>query len=148
MVPCGFLLSFDVVRGALVWYHMGLCGAHVEKVFLVRILVKMLCTIFGLPSEVAQGPSLALSMGYVPSDVVSLGGESVLVKISVSCLRGAVCLSPNVVSGLVGVGLRRVWVRSTSACVAAPFKDIIDKVSVAVKNSVLLETIYFAVLGV
>ena len=55
------------------------------------------------------------------------GGADIL-KISVRWFRGAVCLSPNIVSGLVGVGLRRVWVRSASACVAASFDDIISNV--------------------
>ena len=74
-------------------------------------------------------------------------GGAALVNISASCQRAAVCLSPNFVSGLVGVGLRRAWVRSASACVATSFEEIIGKVSVAEKNAVVLETLYFAVLG-
>ena len=48
---------------------------------------------------------------------------------------------------LVGVGLRSVWVRSVATCVAASFEEILGKVSVAEKNAVVLETLYFAVLG-
>ena len=55
-------------------------------------------------------------------------------KIPVSCLSDAVCLYPNVASELVGVGLRRVWVRFASACVAAPCDDNLVKVSVAGEN--------------
>ena len=84
--------------------------------------------------EVAQGPRLALSLGYALFEVVSLmcGGD--LVKISASCLGNDFCLSPNVVSGLVGVGLRRLRVSSAAACVAASCEDSLDKVSVAGKN--------------
>ena len=55
-------------------------------------------------------------------------------RIYASCLSDAVCLSPNVVIGLVRVGLRRVWVRYTSVCVASSCEDSLDKVSVAGKN--------------
>ena len=53
VVPWGFTLTFDVLRGALVWCHMVLCGAHVDLVVLVRVLVGMICTLVGPPSEVA-----------------------------------------------------------------------------------------------
>ena len=62
------------------------------------------------------------------------GGGAALVNISVSCLSATICLSPNVVSGLVGVGLRREWVSSTAACVAAYCEDSLGKVSVAGEN--------------
>ena len=58
--------------------------------------------------------------------------------ISESCLSAAVCLSPNVVSGLVGVGLRRAWVRSVSVCVSASCEDSLDKVSAAGENTYYL----------
>ena len=74
LVPCGFLLPFDVLRGELVWFHLGLCVAHVGVVVLVCVLVGMLCTHVGPSSEVAQGPRLALSLGYAPLEVVSLVG--------------------------------------------------------------------------
>ena len=77
---------------------------------------------------------------------VTCGAEA-LVNISESCLRAAVCLYPNVVSGLVGVGLRRVWVRSTDACVAASFEDSLGKVSVSGEKYVVYETLSFSVLG-
>ena len=67
-------------------------------------------------------------------------------NISASCLRAAVCLSPNSVSGLVGVGLISVWVRSVAACVATSFEEILGMVSVAEKYAVVSETLYFAVL--
>ena len=94
----------------------------------------------------AQELRLALSLGYAPSEVVSLGGGG-LVKISGSCLRDAVCLSPNAMSGIVGVGLSKAWVRSAAAYVAASFDDSLGKVSVVRKNSVVLENISFVVLG-
>ena len=52
-------------------------------------------------------------------------------NISASCLKEAICLSPNIVSGLVEVGLKRAWVRSVSECVAASFEDSFGKVSVS-----------------
>ena len=73
VLPWGFLLPFDVLRGALVRCHMGLCGAHVEVVVLLCVLVGMLCPLVGTPLEVAQWPRLALSLGHAPSEVVSLG---------------------------------------------------------------------------
>ena len=74
-------------------------------------------------------------------------GEAVLENIYASFLRAAVCLSPNVVSGLVRVGLRREWFRYTAACVAASFEESLGKVSVSGKNAVVLETLYFDALG-
>ena len=134
LVPWGFLLTYDVLRGALVRCHLGLCVAHVGVVVLVRVLVGMLCTHVGPPSEVAQGPCLALSLGYAPLEVVSLVGRAALLNIYASCLRASVCLSPNVVSGLVGVRLRRAWVRYMAACVDTSFEESLGKVSVAREN--------------
>ena len=48
--------------------------AHIGVVVLVRVLVGMLCNHVGPPLEVARGPHLALSLGYAPSEVVSLVG--------------------------------------------------------------------------
>ena len=55
-----------------------------------------------------------------------------------------VCLYPNAVSGILGIGLRRVWVRSADACVAASLEDTLGKVSVAGWKSVVSETVSFA----
>ena len=82
-------------------------------------------------------------MGYAPSRVVSLGGGAALVNISANFLMDAICLSPKVVSGLVGFGLRRAWVRSTAVCVPTYFEDSLGKVSVAGKNAVVLENFIF-----
>ena len=49
--------------------------------------------------------------------------------------------------GIVGVGLRRVWVRSAAACVAASFDEIIGNVRVSGEKSVVLETLSLAILG-
>ena len=75
LVPWGFMLPFDVLRGELVWCHMGLCVEHVGVVVLVRVLVEMLLPHLGPTSEVLQGPRLAFSLGYAPSEVVSLVGR-------------------------------------------------------------------------
>ena len=61
---------------------------------------------------------------------VTCGGGAML-KISASCSSYSICLSPNVVSGLVGGGFRRAWVRSATAYVAASFDDILGNVRVA-----------------
>ena len=86
------------------------------------------------------------------SGVFTLGGGitcrgAALAKIYVSCLSAAVCLSPNVMSGLVGVGLRGAWISSAAECVAVSFEDSIGKVSVAGGEYVVSENISFAILG-
>ena len=134
LVPCGFLLPFDVLRGALVWCHLGLCVARVGVVFLVRVLVVMVCPHVGQPLEVAQGPRLALYLGYAPLEVVSLVGGASLVNISVSFLSAAFCLPPNIVIGLVGVGLRRVRIMYVDECVDASCEDSLGQFSVARGN--------------
>ena len=70
-----------------------------------------------------------------------------LLKIYARCRSAAVCLYPTVVSGLVGVELRKAWVRSADACVAAPLEDSLGKVSVSGKKSVVSEILSLAVLG-
>ena len=67
--------------------------------------------------------------------------------ISESCLRAAVCLFPNAVILIVGVGLKRVWMRSVTACIAVSFEDILGKVSVSGLKYLVSETLYLAVLG-
>ena len=61
-------------------------------------------------------------------------GEADLLKISASLRSADVCLSPSVVSGILGVRLRRVWVRYADACVAASLEDSLGNVSVAREN--------------
>ena len=51
-----------------------------------------------------------------------------------SCFRAAICLLPDFVSGLVGVGLRRAWVRSGATYVSKSFYDILGNVRFAGKN--------------
>ena len=48
---------------------------HVGVFVWVRVLVGMLCPHVGPPSEVAQSPHVEFSLGYAPSEVVSLVGE-------------------------------------------------------------------------
>ena len=48
----------------------------------------------------------------------------------------------------MGFWLRRAWVRSAAACVAASCEESLGKVSVSGGKSVVSETLYFAVLGV
>ena len=76
-----------------------------------------------LPCGSALGGVSGAASG-VDSGVLALRGgvtcgAVALLKISVSCLRDDDFLSPNAVSVLVGVGLRKAWVRSAAACVAA-----------------------------
>ena len=71
-----------------------------------------------------------------------------MLKISVSLFRATICLLPNVVSRLVEVGLRRVWVRSLAACVSTPFYDILDNVMVDGEKYVVSETHSLAILGI
>ena len=88
----------------------------------------------------------------VVSGVCTLGGGltsggSSLVNISASFLSAAVCLSHNVVSGLVGVMLSRVWVGSAASCVAAYCKDSLGKNSVSGGEFIVSENLSFDVLG-
>ena len=48
----------------------------------------------------------------------------------------------------MGVGLRKMWLRSAAACVATSFEEIIGSVSVAGGNSAVSENLSLAVLGV
>ena len=88
------------------------------------------------------GYTLRGGAGYtssVNSGVCTLGGDvtcggTALLNISASFLRAAVFLSPNTASGIVGVGLRRAWVRSAVACVDASFDNIIGNVSFSGKT--------------
>ena len=87
-------------------------------------------------STVVRGAGAAADIIYGVCTLrggITSGGES-LVKISVSCLSSAVCLSPNVVIGIVVVGLSTLWVRSAAACVAPSCEDSIGKVSVPEGN--------------
>ena len=68
-------------------------------------------------------------------------------KISASCFRAAVCLLTSVLSGLVGVGLRREWERSATTCVAAYSEEIIGNGRVSGKKSVVSDTCSLVVLG-
>ena len=120
---------------------------RVEVIVLVRVLDGIIFTLVVPPLEVAQGPLLALLLGYSPSEVVSLVWGATLLNISASFLRAAVCLSSNAVSRIVGVGLRIVWVISAAACVATLFDEIIGNISVARENYVVSETISLDVLG-
>ena len=63
------------------------------------------------------------------------------------CFSYAVCLLPNFVSGLLGVGLRGDWVRSAATYVTVSFEDILGNGGVSGENSMVLETHFLAVLG-
>ena len=70
-----------------------------------------------------------------------------MLKISASCFKSAFFLSPSVLSGLVEVGLRRACIRSADECNTTYFDDILGKRRLIWKNSLVLETSYFSVLG-
>ena len=103
---------------------------------------------FGYTLGGGKGAASGVASGMCTLVVrVSWGGVA-MVKISASCLRVAVFLSPNSVSGLVGVRLSREWMRSAVACVAASFDEIFGDDSVAGKNSMVLETHSLDILGI
>ena len=86
---------------------------------------------FGSTLEGGSGAASGFAYG-----VFNLGGgvtcgATAMFQIYKSCLRAAVCFYPKVMSGIVGVGLRRAWVRSSSTCVAAYFDEIPGNVRVA-----------------
>ena len=102
------------------------------------------------PCGSTLGGGTGAAYGVVSGVCTLVGGvtcvEAALLNISASFRSAAVCLSPNVVSGLAGVGLRRTWFRSMSACVSESLEDILGKVSVAGGKYVVSETLYFSVL--
>ena len=77
---------------------------------------------------------------------VAYGGAAML-KIPVSCFKAAVFLSPIVVSGIVGAGLREAFIRFAAACIDTSSGEILGNVRLSGKNSVLSETLSLAVLG-
>ena len=85
-------------------------------------------------------------MGYSLAGAVSLVAGSGLVE--ESFLMYTVCLSPKVLSGIVGIGLRRVWVRSVATCIASSFDNTLGNVRVAGGNSAVSQTNYLATLRV
>ena len=113
----------------------------------VRVLIEIICHLVGPPSEVVQGTLMEFLLGYSPSEVVLLAGGAAMLNISSSCFRAAVCLSSNVVSVLVGVGLSSSWVRSEAACVVTSFDVILGNFIVAGRNYVMSETLSLALLG-
>ena len=74
------------------------------------------------------------------SGVYTLGGGVTcwgadLMKISASFFSTTISLSPNVVIGLVGVGLRRTWVSPEATCVDAYFDKIIGSIRFSGKTT-------------
>ena len=52
--------------------------AHIEVVLLLRVLIWMFCPYVVPPLEVLHEPLMELSLGYAPSEMVSLVGGGVL----------------------------------------------------------------------
>ena len=77
---------------------------------------------------------------------VACGGAATL-KTLENCFKTAVCLSPIIMSELVGVGLGNECVRSSYLCIDASYDDILSKGRLAGKKPVVSETRYFSVLG-
>ena len=48
-----------------------------------------------------------------------------------------VCLLPNVLSGIVVVGLRRAWISPAAACIALYSEDILGKGRLSGNNYIL-----------
>ena len=70
-----------------------------------------------------------------------------MLKISASGFNSSVYLLTRFVSGIVGYGLRRAWVRYVATCVAASSEGILGKGRIFGKNYIVLKTFYVAVLG-
>ena len=81
--------------------------------------------------------------------LVSVGtcGGAVMLKILEICFRAAVFFLRNFVSGLVVVGLSRVCMRSSAACVVASVEESLGNGRVYGKNTVVSQTFSLAVLG-
>ena len=87
----------------------------------------------------------------VSSGIFTLGGDvtcggAALLEVSDSYLKADFLFSPDILSGLVGVGLRRAWVRSVAESFAASFGEVLGNVRVSVEISAVSETISLDVL--
>ena len=78
---------------------------------------------------------------------IDCAGTSML-NILAICFKSSVSLSTSVVSGIVGVGLRMVCVRSNTAFINKYSYYIIGKGRLAGKNYMVSETLDLAILGV
>ena len=73
----------------------------------MRILVGILCPHCGYTLGGGAGATSGVASGVCTLGGGVSWGEAALENISASCLRAAIYLSPNAVSGIVGVRLRR-----------------------------------------
>ena len=119
---------------------------RVGVIVLVHVLFGMIFLLVCQLSEVTQGPLLEFLLGYLPSEVMSLVGGAALLEVSDSYLKADFLFSPDILSGLVGVGLRRAWVRSVAESFAASFGEVLGNVRVSVEISAVSETISLDVL--
>ena len=101
---------------------------------------------FGVPT-LGGGVGASCRGSALVADGVSCSGTDML-NMSAICITYAVCLSPIVVSGIVGVGLSRECVRSNVKCVANNSDTIFGKGGGFWEDSVVLENRSFPVLGV
>ena len=114
----------------------------------VRTLVGMIYYLVGPPLEVGAGDASGVASGlFALGDGVTCGGAAML-NISPSCFRVAFCLYPDGVSGLVGFGLKRVWVRSVVECFSVSFDEIIGSDRNSGKFRCVRESLFSSVGGV
>ena len=85
--------------------------------------------------------------GSVVYDGIYLGVMFML-NIDTSYYNAAICLSPIFFSGIVWVGLIREWVSSAALWISISDDDILVKGRLTDKNSIVLETISDALLGI
>ena len=102
---------------------------------------------FGSTLEGGSGAASGFAYG-----VFNLGGgvtcgATAMFQIYTIFLRAAVCFYPKVMSGILGVGLRRAWVRSLTTYVAPSFDVILGNVRFARENSMGLEILFLSLLG-
>ena len=98
-------------------------------------------------STLRSGVGSSYCSGFLVVGGVACGGLPML-KISTIYFKACVWFLPSVVIGIVGVGLRRMVLRSSTAWVSASFDNIVGKGRLVGNNSVVSETCPFAVLVV
>ena len=75
-------------------------------------------------------------------------GETSMLKIDANCFNSAVCFYHIIGIGMVGVGLRRAWLRSAATCVAASSEEILGKGILSRNNSIVSDIISATVLRI
>ena len=140
VAPWGFLFEIRCVAGGISSVSSGMmwcarCGSRLSACQVWNYMSPCEYTFRGgaeIGSGVASGVSkLGGGMGGFCCCVMSFVGvhiciEAAMLITSKSCFKVDFFLLTNAVSGIVGFGLKRVWVRSVAARVARYFRTFLE----------------------